>query len=164
MDRVHLLAAEIFGYSLAHYADHLGVNIRFDRLMPERVRVIERAADEGWSVEELARKLEVDTEDAAGLLEGLREAREVVDAPNPAESFRNGVRVSIRNAIEDGLSDAESIDRLVVQICYRAADLAFLLEREGSSLSRYSERLRREPDNDEWEADEGGDGPETPDG
>jgi hypothetical protein len=31
MDRIHLLAAEIFGYSYANYEDHLGIgNIRFD--------------------------------------------------------------------------------------------------------------------------------------
>ena len=39
---------------------------------------------------------------------------------------------------------APSIERLVVQICFRAADLAFLLDREGRSLSSYSEVLRRE--------------------
>jgi hypothetical protein len=34
----------------------------------------------------------------------------------------------------------------VIQICFRAADLAYLLDREGMSLSRYSKHLRREPD------------------
>ena len=33
-----------------------------------------------------------------------------------------------------------------MQICYRAADLAYLLKLEGSSLSRYSRHLRRDPD------------------
>jgi hypothetical protein len=65
MDRIHLLAAEIFGYSYANYEDHLG--------------------------------------------------------------------------------DEASVERLVTQICYRTADLAVLIEREGQPLSRYSRHLRREP-------------------
>jgi hypothetical protein len=32
MNRKQLLAAETFHYSYAHYADHLGGNIRFDNL------------------------------------------------------------------------------------------------------------------------------------
>jgi hypothetical protein len=38
------------------------------------------------------------------------------------------------------------VEDLVVQICYRAADLAVLLDMEGKPLSRYSRHLRREPD------------------
>jgi hypothetical protein len=33
----------------------------------------------------------------------------------------------------------------VTQVCYRAADLGFLLDREGEPLCRYSRPLRREP-------------------
>ena len=40
---------------------------------------------------------------------------------------------------------AEEVEKLVRQICYRTSDLAYLLKAEGSSLSRYSRHLRREP-------------------
>jgi hypothetical protein len=48
--------------------------------------------------------------------------------------------------MESGIESAEDIEKLVRQICYRAADLAYLLKAEGSSLSRYSRHLRREPE------------------
>ncbi len=34
----------------------------------------------------------------------------------------------------------------MTQVCYRAADLAFLLDVEGRTLSDYSQVLRPEPD------------------
>ena len=53
MDRIQLLAAETFHYSYANYADHLGIgNVRFDRLMPDTVKVLEKAATEGWPLRE----------------------------------------------------------------------------------------------------------------
>ena len=146
MNRVQLLAAEIFGYSFANYADHLGIgNVRYERLMPEDVETLETAEREGWPATKIAAVLEVDVERAEDLLEAVQRAREVVDAENPAEAFRNGVRFSIWHAVEEGLHDPESIEKLVTQICYRAADLAFLLERAGKTLSQYSRHLRREP-------------------
>ena len=40
MNRYHLLAAEIFGYSYANYQDHLDVhNIRYTKLMPKDARI-----------------------------------------------------------------------------------------------------------------------------
>jgi hypothetical protein len=72
----------------------------------------------------------------------------VIDAENAAESFRNAVRFVIRDAVAKGLSDEASIEDLVVQICYRAADLAMLLDMERQPLSRYSRHLRREADVD----------------
>jgi len=146
VNRAQLLAAEIFGYSFANYADHLGIgNVRYERLMPEDAETLETAEREGWPASQIAVALEVDVERAEGLLVAFQRAREVVDAENPAEAFRNGVRFSIWHALEEGLHDPESIEKLVTQICYRAADLAFLLEREGKTLSRYSRHLRREP-------------------
>ena len=146
MNRAQLLAAEIFGYSFANYADHLGIgNVRYERLMPEDTETLELAEREGWPAAKIAAALEVDVERAEDLLAALQRAREIVDAENPAEAFRNGVRFSIWHALEEGLQDPESIEKLVTQICYRAADLAFLLEREGKTLSRYSRHLRREP-------------------
>jgi len=146
VNRAQLLAAEIFGYSFANYADHLGIgNVRYERLMPEDAETLETAEREGWPTTKIAATLEVDVEQAEELLEAFQRAREVVDAENPAEAFRNGVRFSIWHALEEGLRDAESIEKLVTQICYRAADLAFLLERAEKTLSQYSRHLRREP-------------------
>jgi hypothetical protein len=146
MNRAQLLAAEVFSYSYANYQGHLGVNLRFDRLMPRDVATLEKAQRDGWPVERLARKLEVDTDRAEKLLDTLDKARLVVDAENPAESFREGVRQSIQLSLDEGLETAEDVEILVSQICYRAADLAHLLELEGTELARYSRRLRWEPD------------------
>jgi hypothetical protein len=152
MNRYHMLAAEIYGYSYANYEDHLGIgNVRYEKLMPRDARTLERAEAEGWPLEDVARKLDVDTEAAAELIDAFRDAREVVDADNPAESFRRAVRQCIEAAISEGLGDKPSIERLVVQICYRAADLAFLLDLNEQPLSTYSTQLRWEPDYDDDE-------------
>jgi hypothetical protein len=146
MDRIQLLAAETFRYSYANYDNHLGVNVRFDRLMPDTVRLLERATAEGWPLKKIAKEMDSETEAAANLLESFKQAKQIVDAENPAEAFRAGVRFSIQDAISAGLRDEKSIETLVTQICYRAADLGYLLKQEGTSLAKYSERLRREPD------------------
>ncbi len=150
MVRYHLLAAEIFAYSFANYEDHLGIgNIRYEELMPDDARTLERAEHERWPVDRLAQALEVTLDEAADFQRRFLCAREVVDAKNPAESFRWGVRHSIERAVSEGLRDEASIERLVMQICYRTADLAYLLDRERTPLSRYSRQLRREGDVDE---------------
>jgi len=146
MDRRQLLAAEIHGYSYDNYHDHLGVNPRFDRYMPEAVDTLESAADEAWPIEKVASALGVEINEAKKALLALKRARKVVDAENPAESFRWAVRQSIEAAIDAGLSDSESIDQLTIQICYRAADLGYILKQNGEALSRYSRHFRREPD------------------
>ena len=56
------------------------------------------------------------------------------------------MRQSIEFALEDGLDSAEAAESLVTQICYRAADLGLLLDKEGHHLSQYSRHLRRETD------------------
>jgi len=146
MKRQHLLAAETFAYSYDNYKDHLDVgNIRFTKLMPRDVDTLEKAEREGWIVEELAEVLERDLQQAHHLRRAYEKARQIVDAPTPVEAFRRGVRFSIEHAVEQGLDDEEAIEKLVVQICYRAADLAYLLEGEGAPLSRYSRELRKEP-------------------
>jgi len=151
MNRTQLLAAELYNYSYANYQDHLGVNERFDRLMPQTVTTLEKAEREEWPTEKLARKLDAEPEQAEDFLQRLQNARSVVDAENPAEAFRNGVRQSIQLALELGLDGAEETEKLVKQICYRAADLAYLLKLEDSSLSRYSRHLRRDPDVEYYE-------------
>jgi hypothetical protein len=146
MDRYQLLAAEIFGYSYANYEDHLGIgNIRYDKLMPDDAQTLERADAASWSLDRIAQALEVDRDQAAVSLQAYRRACEVVDAGNPAESFRVAVRQVLESATAKGLNDDESIEDVLIQICYRAADLAYLLDRKGKPLSRYSRHLRREP-------------------
>ena len=154
MNRYHLLAAEIFGYSYANYDNHLGIgHIRYEQKMPDDARTLELAAAEQWPIEKLARSLDVGVDVARKLLRAFRGAREVVDAENSGESFRWAVRQCIEHAVCEGLGDEPSIERLVTQICYRTADLAFLLVQKGETLSQYSEPLRRidhgEPDGDE---------------
>lgn len=146
MKRIYRLAAEIYNYSYDNYRDHLGINERFDHIMPENAEILEKAVKEDWNQDKVAKKLDVDTERARRFLESTKKALEIVDAENPAESFRNGVRQSIEYAVERGLDNEEDIEQLVIQICYRAADLSVLLEGKNHKLSQYSRHLRKEPD------------------
>ena len=144
MERQKLLAAETFAYSYANYDDHLGIgHVRFEELMPNDVRILERAEREGWSIKRLAEALECTEEIADRFRISYTRAKDIVDAPHAAESFRRGVRYSIVDAVEEGLESEADIERLVTQICYRAADLAFLLDLEGNELAHYSEDLRK---------------------
>lgn len=151
MKRIHLLAAEIFKYSYANYEDHLGVNERFDELMPRDAKILETAIREKWSAKKVAEKLDVPIDWAKEIVITTKEALDIVDAENPAESFRKAVEQSIHHAMEEGLHSQEAIANLVTQICYRAADLGLLLEREGHSLSQYSRHLRKEQDEGYYE-------------
>ena len=149
MTRKQMVAAEVFGYSYAHYADHLGIrHKRFEQLMPDDVDVLEKAEREGWDTSRLAKALDIDEEKIGSWQRSYREAIDIVDAPTPAESFRRGVRYSIQHATEQGLTDEASLERLVTQICFRAADLGYLLDVESKRLSDYSEALREETDID----------------
>lgn len=75
MNRYHLLAAETYCYSFANYEDHLGIgNVRFEKLMPDTVRVPEAAEREGWPVEKVARKLDWDVDRAADFQRRFRRA------------------------------------------------------------------------------------------
>jgi len=142
MNKTQLLAAETFAYSYANYADHLGVNDRFDKYMPDDIKSIEKIVRKGGGADEIAAKLEIDKETAEGLLSKYHVAKKIVSADNAAESFRLGVKQSILYALEEGLNTAKDIDKLVGQICYRAADLAYLLDMEEKELSDYSEYFR----------------------
>jgi hypothetical protein len=144
LDRWKLLAAETYSYSYDNYADHEG-NLRFDRLMPDVVRVLDRAVRESWPLDRIAGTLETSVEEASSLLVAFRDALDVVDAPTPAESFRRSVRQAIKRALDGGIESEEEIEALVVQICYRAADLSFLLRTRNEPLHKYSDLLRREP-------------------
>ncbi|HBA86100.1 MAG TPA: hypothetical protein DCZ95_18605 [Verrucomicrobia bacterium] len=145
MTRRERLAAEFYGYSLANYADHLEVeNERYTRLMPEFVDKLERAEAEQWAPGRIVAELDVPKEDIPRLLAGIREAKKIVDTLNPSDAFRMSVRQQIEYALSKGLKDKSSINDLVTQICYCAADLGCLLEWEGKSLAAYSQWLRRE--------------------
>ncbi len=149
LDREQKLAAEVYGYSYAHYQEHLGDSpgegtVRFERAMPEDVSILEQAEQENWETPRLAKALDVPEANVAHYREMYRQAKDIVDAPNPAESFRRGVRHSIQNALSQGLRNATDVEKLVVQVCYRAADLGYLLDVKEQQLSDYSEELRRE--------------------
>ena len=151
MERIHFLAAEIFSYSYANYDDHLGINERFDMLMPHDAEILETALKEEWPIEKVAQELDASTETTRKLLFLVKGALEVVDAENPAESFRNAVRQSIEVALKDGLDTTEAIESLVTQICYRAANLGLVLDKKGHHLSQYSRHLRKDPETEYYE-------------
>ena len=91
----------------------------------------------------------MDEDGLLDLLARAKNARKIVDAESPAEGFREAVRQSIKYAVDKGLDDPAAIDALAGQICYRAADLSFLLKEGGERLEQYSEELRREKSADE---------------
>jgi len=142
MSKKYLLAAVTFSYSYANYADHLGINPRFDEYMPNDIDVIEKVIDSGKGIKELATKLDVEEEVAQQILSSYTTAKDIVFAETAEASFRKGVKASILLSVESGLKSEEDIDNLVSQICYRASDLAYLLNLEEKELSDYSEALR----------------------
>ncbi len=142
MTKKHLLAAETFSYSYANYADHLGINQRFDEYMPNDIDVIEKVVNSGQGIKELAVELDVEEDVAQQILSLYATAKEIVFAETAEASFRKGVKSSILLSLESGLNSEEDIDKLVSQICYRASDFAYLLDLEEKELSDYSEALR----------------------
>lgn len=146
MERKYLLAAETFRYSFARYAERVEEDhVRYTKYMPEDISVLERAERENWDDVRLAQALEMPEENATRLRDFYRQALEIIDAPTPAEAFRRGVRHSIRYALEEGLKTEKDVEDLVVQICYRAADLGYMLDMARKRLSDYSRELRKEP-------------------
>lgn len=145
MTRVQLLAAEVFAYSFDNYAGHLGIgHARFEKFMPDAVQNLERAEKEGWSDERLAGAMEIEMSEVPGWRKRYRDAVEVVDAASPAKGFRNAVRQSLSLELRrHQLGDAE-LESAVKQICYRAADLSYLLDQRKEPLSDYSKELRQE--------------------
>jgi len=142
----HLLAAEYYNYSYQNYEDHLGIgNARYEQSMPENAETMRTALREDWSDERIARELDIDHDRVPEQKEFMQRALEILEADHPAESFRQGVRQSIEWALEEGLEDEEDVRDLVVQICYRAADLGYLLDRADEQLSDYSRNLRATP-------------------
>jgi len=126
----------------ANYADHLGINPRFDEYMPNDIDIIEKVVKAGQGIKELANELDVEENIAQQILSSYTTAKEIVYAETAESSFRKGVKSSILLSLESGLKSEEDIDNLVNQICYRASDLAYLLDLEDKELSDYSEALR----------------------
>ncbi|MCL6613554.1 MAG: hypothetical protein K6U03_02855 [Firmicutes bacterium] len=93
---------------------------------------------------DLAKALEIEEDDVERFQTAYRQALEVVDQPDAATSFRVGVRQAILRALEEEPRDEAWVERLVTQICYRAADLGYLLALEGKRLRDYSLELRKE--------------------
>ena len=126
--------------------------------MPDRIDILEQAERDDWADPDLARELEIEQDAVPSWRQSLREAVHIVDAPTVAESFLRGVRLSIQHALEDGLEDSDSMEELVTQIGYRAADLAYVLDSQGQLLSEYAGELRgrdrgEDEDDEEWEDD-----------
>jgi hypothetical protein len=145
MERRHILAAELYNYSFENYRNHLGIgHDRFETLMPQDAALLKRAQTEQWPDDQIAKMLEVDLEEVPRWRLKYMRAKSIVDAANPAESFRFGVRFSLQDALEKGMASSEDIEDLVSQICYRASDMAVLLELQGESLTQYSDTLRQE--------------------
>jgi hypothetical protein len=145
MTRDHLLAAEIFAYSFADYAKNLqDGHIRFKEEMPNTVRNLEKAENENWPDEDLATAINMDMAKTLLWKKRFRHALEVVDAPDPVTAFRNAVRQSIANELgRHQLGDAE-LESAVTQVCFRTADLSFVLDMGQMNLSDCSVDLRSE--------------------
>ncbi len=90
----------------------------------------------------LAGALEISPDEVPRYRQAYARAVQVVDAPDPAEAFRRGVRQSLQTELADYGLDEADVEEVVAQICYRAADLGYLLERDGRPLASYSEKLR----------------------
>ncbi|HYG33365.1 MAG TPA: hypothetical protein VEC99_01195 [Clostridia bacterium] len=145
MTRDQLLAAEIFSYSFDNYANHLGIgHLRYEKFMPQTARDLEQAEREGWTDERLAKAIDVEIAAVPEWRKRYRQAVEVVDAPSPAAAFRNGVRQSVERELAGHPVSEAIIEMIVKQVCYRAADLSYLLKMKKAKLSDYSEELRRE--------------------
>ena len=151
MKRIHKLAAEIFCYSYDNYIDHLGINERFDKLMPNDAQILETAIEENWSIKKIEKQLGVTYEIATSLRKRAIKAIEIVDAENPAESFKIAIKRSINNALREGLNDSKSIEALVKEISYNTADLSINLRDKGHTLHQYSRHLRRDVDGEYYD-------------
>jgi len=148
LDRIKLLAAELFSYSYDHYADHVEVgNERFTKLMPKDIHILIKAVDEKWSENKISKELQIDKSEVKDYLKQFEVAKKIVNAENSSESFRNSIKYVIEESLNNNLTN-EEIDKLVIQICYRVADFGYLLELENKKLCEYSKWLRREKDVD----------------
>jgi hypothetical protein len=145
MERKHLLAAELFSYSFEIYRNHLGIgNNRFETYMPHDAILLEQAEFENWPDERIATELEVELDTVPEWRKNIVRAKSIVDAANPAESYRLSIQFLIQDSIDKDFANHKNIADLVTQICYRTSDMSVLLELRGESLAKYSDLLREE--------------------
>lgn len=143
MNRWQYIVAEMYGYSYDHYQDKIDIqHIRFTKYMPDDIRILEKSLDEGVSDDVLAKRLEIPVEKIDDYKEAYYRAKYVVDTKNAGEAFKNSLRLTIKNHVDQENFDDESIDALVEQILYRTTDFAFLLKNENKSISDYSYEFR----------------------
>ena len=147
LNRNQFLTAEIFAYSYANYADHLGIgNERFENLMPNDAATLELAVNEKWEISRLAKVLGIDSDTASSLIASTKDALKIVDAKNPAIAFREAITQLVTKTSEEGLNSDDAVRNLVTQVCYRVSDLAHLLAAEGTDLMSHCKELRKELD------------------
>jgi hypothetical protein len=152
--REQLLAAEIYGYSFANYQDHLGIgNVRYDQLMPEAVRTLEQAANENWPSSRIAEVLDVEINEAEQLTAAFDRARQIVDAENPAEMFRNAVRFSMTRSRLRSWLHRFVIERLIL-LSFSSREGSNCLDTRGicernlaSSTTKVISTSRKKPSN-----------------
>lgn len=143
MKRVHYIAAEMFGYSYDNYYEKVEMgHIRFTKYMPDNVRMMEKAEKEQWSDVRLAKQLEVEIGKLVEFKSAYADAVRIVDADNSANAYIEGIKQSLKNAIEAGLESEADFNQLVSQILYRTADLSLLLREEEKELWEYSQIFR----------------------
>lgn len=131
MKRYDYIAAEIFGYSYSHYQDKIDIgNRRFYRIMPNDVKLLEKAINESWSSEKIADKLDVDVERVSELKEAFHSACKVVDQPSSEAVFEAGIRNTIENTLSEFNIDSDTKELLVEQLMYRGKDYKYLMENE----------------------------------
>jgi hypothetical protein len=142
MERIHYLAAELFGYSYENYNGKLEIkHVRFTKYMPETVRKLEKALDENWIDSKIAKELEIEIEEVSKWKDAYRSANRIVKNTHAGAFFKSAIRESVLHALDLGLSEEKDIDILIEQICYRTADLGFLLKVEDKKLSDYFDYL-----------------------
>jgi hypothetical protein len=144
MERRHFLAAQIYGYSYIHYAENLDQeNVRFTTLMTEEVAILEEAERDNWEPQRLAQALGIEEEKVGIWQELYQTSKHIVDAGSCIDSFRTSIRSILREAASESLDQDEVVEHVVAQICFRAADLGYLLDIENKRLSDYANHLRQ---------------------
>jgi len=142
MEKVHYLAAELFGYSYGKYQGKLEVrHPRFTKYMPETVKKLEKALEENWDDAKIAKELEIEIDEVQNWKESYHSANSIVDSAHAGASFKSAIRVTVQHALSSGLSEENDIENLIEQICYRTADLGFQLKIENKKLSDYIDYL-----------------------
>lgn len=145
MNRVDLIAAEVFGYSFDHYQDRIDIrNKRFTKYMPDDIILIEKSISKGKSNKDLAKALKISEEKVEQYKSKYFNAIKVVDSKNAGESYKEGLKITLENFIKRNKLNEQNIDELIQEILYRTTDFAYLLRKENKSISDYSHAFRHD--------------------